>query len=91
MRFNGICLSTQDVPKPRDFYRNVLQVAAEGDDPFTILATQRAELFIYYIEQGREWHPVRCNIQAAEHTRLSLKYKMWVKNTNAYKQWAPLL
>ena len=53
MRFNGICLITKDVSKLSDFYKNVLQVEAEGDDTFTVITTQGAELSIY-TEEGME-------------------------------------
>lgn len=32
MRFNGICLITENVPRLMDFYTSVLQVDGEGDD-----------------------------------------------------------
>jgi len=53
MRFNGICLVTQDVPGLRSFYAAVLQAEAEGDDTFTVLSTQGAALSIF-TEHGME-------------------------------------
>ena len=53
MRFNGICLVTQDVAKLRDFYSSVLQVEAEGDDTFTRLSIEGAALSIF-TEEGME-------------------------------------
>ena len=53
MRFNGICLVTQDVPRLRSFYTAILQAEAEGDDTFTVLSTQGAVLSIF-TEQGME-------------------------------------
>jgi catechol 2,3-dioxygenase-like lactoylglutathione lyase family enzyme len=53
MRFNGICLVTQDVPGLRSFYAAVLQAEAEGDDTFTVLSTQGAALSIF-TGQGME-------------------------------------
>jgi catechol 2,3-dioxygenase-like lactoylglutathione lyase family enzyme len=43
-RFDGICIITRDVPKLRDFYREVLQANPEGDDVFTTFATTPAKL-----------------------------------------------
>jgi catechol 2,3-dioxygenase-like lactoylglutathione lyase family enzyme len=53
MRFNGICLVTQNVARLRDFYVSILQVEAEGDDTFTTLSTQGAALSIF-TEEGME-------------------------------------
>jgi catechol 2,3-dioxygenase-like lactoylglutathione lyase family enzyme len=53
MRFNGICLVTGDVPRLRSFYAAILEVAAEGDDTFTMLATQGAAVSIF-TEEGME-------------------------------------
>ena len=53
MRFNGICLVTNDVRRLRDFYCTVLQAKAEGDDTFTTVATQGAALSIF-TEEGME-------------------------------------
>jgi len=53
VRFNGICLITKDVSTLRDFYKNVLQADAEGDDTFTMIATRGAELSIF-AENGME-------------------------------------
>lgn len=52
-RFNGICIVTPDVGRLRDFYRQVLQVQAEGDDTFTWFSTPGAELSLFS-EQGME-------------------------------------
>lgn len=53
MRFSGICLVTKDVSKLSDFYKIVLQAEADGDDTFTMITTQGAELSIYS-EEGME-------------------------------------
>ena len=53
MRFNGICLVTRDVLRLRSFYAAILQVEPEGDDTFTMLATQGAALSIF-TEEGME-------------------------------------
>lgn len=53
MKFNGICLVTKDVPRLKGFYSTVLQVKAEGDDTFTVLAIPGAALSIF-TEEGME-------------------------------------
>src|SRR5689334_456876 len=53
MRFNGICLVTEDVARLRNFYRSILQVEAGGDDTFSLLSTQGAALSIF-TEEGME-------------------------------------
>jgi catechol 2,3-dioxygenase-like lactoylglutathione lyase family enzyme len=53
MRFNGICLVTRDVLRLRSFYAAILQVEAEGEDTFTMLATHGAALSIF-TEEGME-------------------------------------
>lgn len=52
-RFTGICLVTQDVGRLCDFYQDVLQVEAKGDEVFTAVATQGAELSLF-VESGME-------------------------------------
>ncbi len=47
MRFNGICIISQDVRRLRDFYRDVLQVEAEGENVFVALSTDGAVLSIF--------------------------------------------
>src|SRR5215216_6239599 len=53
MRFNGICLVTQDVAELRSFYMAILEVKAEGDDTFTTLSIKGAALSIF-TEKGME-------------------------------------
>ncbi len=38
-RFSSVCIVTADVPRLREFYRAVLQVAGEGDNVFTAFST----------------------------------------------------
>jgi len=50
MRFDGICLITQDVPALADFYATVLGVKTEGDEQHAELHTQGAHLAIFSID-----------------------------------------
>lgn len=52
-RFRGICIITQDVPRLRHFYCDVLQVAAEGDARFATFSMAGADLALF-TEQGME-------------------------------------
>ena len=45
-RFNGICIVTQDVRRLRDYYQNVLQELAEGDDTFATFSIPGSKLSI---------------------------------------------
>lgn len=45
-RFSGICLITRDVPRLRQFYCELLQVAAEGDHEYVTLATDEVDFSI---------------------------------------------
>jgi catechol 2,3-dioxygenase-like lactoylglutathione lyase family enzyme/predicted SnoaL-like aldol condensation-catalyzing enzyme len=47
-RFNSICMITENVPALRDFYCRVLQTSAEGDDAFTALSTEGAQLTLFH-------------------------------------------
>ena len=47
MKFRGICLITNDVPKLRDFYTTVLGVAAEGDSEHVELYTEGVSIAIF--------------------------------------------
>jgi predicted enzyme related to lactoylglutathione lyase len=51
--FIGICIVTRDVRRLCDFYRDVLQVQAEGEGDFVSLATSGAKLSLY-TEEGTE-------------------------------------
>jgi catechol 2,3-dioxygenase-like lactoylglutathione lyase family enzyme len=42
----GICLITKDVPRLWDFYQDVLQAKAEGDDAFVTFTAAGAQLSI---------------------------------------------
>ncbi|MFU8796063.1 MAG: VOC family protein [Dehalococcoidia bacterium] len=53
MRFNGICLISQDVRRLREFYESALHVEAEGDDVHVKLKTPGAVLSIFS-ESGME-------------------------------------
>ena len=46
-QFNSICLISQDVRGMRDFYLQVLQTQAEGDDTFAVIKTEGARLWQY--------------------------------------------
>jgi catechol 2,3-dioxygenase-like lactoylglutathione lyase family enzyme len=74
MRFNGICLVTRDVPRLRGFYATILQVEAEGDDTFTILATQGAVLSIFS-EEGME-HMAPGSMQHSGCGRYTLEFEV---------------
>jgi len=52
-RFNGICIITRDMRRLCDFYRDVLQIEAEGNDTFVAFSTGGAVLSIF-TEQGME-------------------------------------
>ncbi len=52
-RFDGICIITQDVGRMRDFYRDVLEMQAEGDDTFIALSTEGSKLS-FFDKQGME-------------------------------------
>lgn len=45
-RFSGICLITRNVPRLRQFYCDLLQVAAEGDQEYVTLATDEVDFSI---------------------------------------------
>ncbi|MBN1401496.1 MAG: VOC family protein [Anaerolineae bacterium] len=57
MRFDGICLITQDVPRLVAFYTEVLGVPAEGDDTHAALQTQGAHLAIFSVAGMEEMAP----------------------------------
>jgi catechol 2,3-dioxygenase-like lactoylglutathione lyase family enzyme len=63
-RFNSVCLISQDVRSMRDFYRDVLQVEAEGDDTYAVIKTEGAGLSIYW-QQGTEEMAPGCTLGAA--------------------------
>ena len=44
MRIRGICLITQDVPRLRDFYRDVLQTYSDGYENFTAFIFEGTQL-----------------------------------------------
>jgi len=74
MRFNGICLVTQDIARLRNFYRSVLQVEAEGDDTFTTLSTKGAALSIF-TEEGME-RMAPGSMQHSGHGRYTLEFEV---------------
>ncbi|HEX9330476.1 MAG TPA: VOC family protein [Anaerolineales bacterium] len=74
MRFNGICLVTQDVAKLRNFYKSILQVEAEGDDTFTTLSTKGAALSIF-TEEGME-RMAPGSMQHSGHGRYTLEFEV---------------
>ena len=53
-KFNSVCIITQDVRRLRDFYQNVLQVLAEGDDTFVVLSSQGSKLSLCSAHQMEE-------------------------------------
>ena len=57
MRFNGICLISGDVPRLRDFYKEFLQVEAEGESVFVIFSTEGAMLSIFSTEGMEKMAP----------------------------------
>ena len=46
MRFNGICMVTQNVPRLCAFYREILKLEPEEGDVFKIIPTEEAVLSI---------------------------------------------
>ena len=49
MKFDGVCLITNDVPALANFYAKVLGCTAEGDEQHAELATDGAHLAIFSI------------------------------------------
>lgn len=47
MRLNGICIISKNVRQLRDFYVDILDTTAEGEDVFVLLKTEGAELSIF--------------------------------------------
>jgi catechol 2,3-dioxygenase-like lactoylglutathione lyase family enzyme len=43
-KIKGICIITQDVPRLRGFYRDVLQTNSEGDDVFSTFVNEGTQL-----------------------------------------------
>ena len=56
-RLNSICIITQDVRGLRDFYQNVLEVAAEGNDVFAVFSTPGADLSLFSTQSLEEMVP----------------------------------
>jgi len=56
-RLNSICIITQDVRGLRDFYQNVLEVAAEGNDVFAVFSTPGAVLSLFSTQSLEEMVP----------------------------------
>ena len=54
MRFNGICIVTQNVPRLCAFYREILKLEPEEGDVFKIIPTEGAELSIFSSEHMEE-------------------------------------
>jgi catechol 2,3-dioxygenase-like lactoylglutathione lyase family enzyme len=73
-RFNGICIITQDVRRLRDFYRDVLQAEAEGDDVFIAFSTEGGELSLF-TEQGME-QMAPGSMKAAGHGSYTLEFEV---------------
>ena len=57
MRFNGICIVSEDVRRLRDFYRDVLQVEADGENVHAIFSTTGASLSIFSSSGMEEMAP----------------------------------
>ena len=49
MKFDGVCLITENVPALAEFYAKVLGVAAEGNEQHAELATDGAHLAIFTV------------------------------------------
>ena len=54
MRFNGICIVTQNVPRLCAFYREILKLEPEEGDVFKIIPTEGAMLSIFSSEHMDE-------------------------------------
>ena len=57
MRFNGICIVTENVPRLCAFYRKILKLEPEGANVFDIIPTDGAELSIYSSERTEKMAP----------------------------------
>ena len=53
----SICLITENVPKLRDFYKNVLQLTVEGSDTFVSFPTSDTPLTIFHAAGMEEMAP----------------------------------
>ena len=51
MRFNGICIATENVPRLCAFYREILKLESEEANIFEIIPTEGAVLSIYSAER----------------------------------------
>lgn len=57
-QFKSICLITRDVPKLRDFYRDVLQLPAdEGDANFAAFSIEGVQLTLFSMEGMEQMAP----------------------------------
>lgn len=56
-KFRSICLITQDVPKLRDFYQNVLQVRPETSDTFVAFEPVGVPLTLFHTEGMEQMAP----------------------------------
>jgi catechol 2,3-dioxygenase-like lactoylglutathione lyase family enzyme len=56
-KLKSVCLITPDVPRLRDFYRNVLDVAPAGDDVFVVFSTPEADLTLFSAQGLEEMVP----------------------------------
>ncbi|MGE5632569.1 MAG: VOC family protein [Caulobacteraceae bacterium] len=59
MRFNGICLVTNNVDKLRKFYEDILCAESKGDEDFSLLTVCGAKLSIFS-EEGMEFMAPGC-------------------------------
>jgi uncharacterized glyoxalase superfamily protein PhnB len=56
-KLTGICLITQNVPALADFYSQVLDVAAEGNDMHSELHTEGAGIAIFSLDEMERMAP----------------------------------
>ncbi len=71
MRFNGICIVTQNVPRLCAFYREILKLEPEEGDVFKIIPTEGAELSIFSSEHMEEM--ARGSLKGAGYGSLSTR------------------
>ena len=57
MRFNGICIVSEDIQRLREFYTDVLQAESEGDSGFVLFSVEGAMLSLFSAKGMEEMAP----------------------------------
>ena len=73
-RFNGVCLVTNNLPRLRDFYCDLLQSGAEGDDTFVTILCDGA-VFAIYTTTGMEGMAPG-STSSSDHGGLTLEFEV---------------